>query len=49
MVVPAGTPNMPALPIGLYKGRDEYRDIRYFFFGYMANGWAKSVPCPPAS
>jgi hypothetical protein len=39
---------MPALPIGLYKGRDEYRDIRYFFFGYMANGWAKAVPCPPA-
>jgi hypothetical protein len=46
LVVPAGTPNQPALPIGLYKGRDAYRDIKYFFFGFLSNGPAKPVPCP---
>ena len=46
LVVPAGTPNQPALPIGLYKGRDTYRDVKYFFFGFLSNGAAKPVPCP---
>ena len=46
MVVPAGTPNQPALPIGLYKGRDAYRDAKYFFFGFLANGPAKPAACP---
>jgi hypothetical protein len=46
LVVPPGTPNQPALPIGLYKGRDAYRDVSYFFFGFLANGPAKPVPCP---
>lgn len=46
MIVPAGTPNQPAIPIGLYKGRDAYRDIRYFFFGFLGNGPAKPAPCP---
>ena len=46
VVVPASTPNQPALPIGLYKGRDAYRDIKYFFFGFIANGPAKPVACP---
>ena len=43
--VPKGTPNMPALPIGLYKGRDEYRDTAYFFFGFLTNGKAKRIAC----
>ena len=46
LVVAAGTPNRPALPIGLYKGRDAYRDLRYFFYGYLSNGWAKPASCP---
>ena len=29
MDVPKGTPNMPALPIGLYRGRNQYRDAAY--------------------
>jgi len=46
MVIPKGTPNMPALPIGLYRGRNQYRDATYFFFGFLANGAARPVPCP---
>jgi hypothetical protein len=45
-VVPPGTPNQPALPIGLYKGRDAYRDVSYFFYGFFSSGPAKPVPCP---
>jgi hypothetical protein len=45
-VVPPGTPNQPALPIGLYKGRDAYRDLGYFFYGFLSSGPAKPVPCP---
>jgi hypothetical protein len=44
--VPNGTPNMPALPIGLYRGRNQYRDATYFFFGFLANGAARPVACP---
>lgn len=46
MVVPKDTPNMPALPLGLYKGTDAYRDTVYFFYGFMANGSARQVECP---
>ena len=46
MEVPKGTPNMPALPIGLYRGRNQYRDATYFFFGFLANGAARPVACP---
>jgi hypothetical protein len=46
MEVPKGMPNQPAIPIGLYRGRDQYRDDRYFFFGFLANGWARPVACP---
>ena len=46
MEVPKGTPNMPALPIGLYRGRNQYRDAAYFFFGFLANGAARPVACP---
>jgi hypothetical protein len=45
MEVPPGTPNMPAIPIGLYRGLDQYRDATYFFFGFLANGAAKPVAC----
>ena len=45
-VVPPDTPNQPALPVGLYKGRDAYRDLSYFFYGFFASGPAKPVPCP---
>lgn len=48
MEVPKGTPNMPALPIGLYRGRNQYRDASYFFFGFLANGAARPVACPTA-
>jgi len=48
LVVPKGTPNMPALPIGLYRGRNQYRDATYFFFGFLANGAARPVACPTA-
>ena len=44
--VPKGTPNMPALPIGLYRGRNNYRDATYFFFGFLTNGAARPVACP---
>jgi hypothetical protein len=46
MEVPAGTPNQPALPIGLYRGRNPYRDASYFFYGFLANGFARPVACP---
>jgi hypothetical protein len=46
LVVPPGTPNQPALPIGLYRGRDAYRDLGYFFYGFFSSGPAKPVPCP---
>ena len=45
MEVPAGTPNQPAIPIGLYKGLDEHRDPTWFFFGFMSNGRATPVAC----
>ena len=45
MEVPAGMPNQPAIPIGLYKGLDEHRDPTWFFFGFMSNGRAKPVAC----
>jgi len=45
MEVPAGMPNQPAIPIGLYKGLDEHRDLTWFFFGFMSNGRAKPVAC----
>ncbi len=45
MEVPPGTPNMPALPVGMYKGLDEHKDQTWFFFGIMSNGRAKPVAC----
>ena len=45
MEVPAGMPNQPAIPIGLYKGLDEHRDLTWFFFGFLSNGRAKPVAC----
>jgi hypothetical protein len=44
--VAKGTPNMPAVPIGLYRGQNQYRDATYLFFGFLANGLARAVPCP---
>lgn len=45
MEVPPGTPNQPAIPIGLYKGLDEHHDPAWFFFGFMSNGSAKPIAC----
>lgn len=46
MVVPAGTPNQPAIPIGFYQWRDAHRDPVFFFYGFFSSGPAKPVPCP---
>ena len=44
--VPKDTPNMPQVSLGLYRGRNPYRDTTYFFLGYLANGVARPVACP---
>lgn len=34
--------------MGLFKVRDEYRDAKYFFFGYFSSGWATPTTCTAA-
>ena len=46
MDVPKQTPNQPPVPLGLYKGKDDYLDTVYAFYGFLANGMAKRTSCP---